>query len=117
MRHADASPKALEQPDTPPVRYSLQENVAGYTTDVFEAPVPAAVLDQCQPVWQETFGHSFDRERHVLEGGCVDYTRDLLYVASIDGEVAGTAVITMGRGVQGGAALGGVRSQAICRCL
>lgn len=109
LRHADASPKALEQPvDTPPIRYDLQENVAGFTTSVFEAPVPARVLDMVQPLWRETFGNSFDRERHVLEGGCVEYTRDLLYVATNGGEVAGTAVITMGRGMQGAAALGGV---------
>jgi GNAT superfamily N-acetyltransferase len=114
LRHRDASPRPLEHHpfELPPIRYSLDASaVGGFTTEVYEAPVPPEVLNPCEALWEATFETSFSKERSVLEGGCVEHTRDLLYVAHVDGELAGTTVITLARGGGGGdarAALGGV---------
>ena len=110
LRHRDASPRPLELPvEIPPVRYSLDASAAGgFTTEVWEAPVSRdAPLDACETLWEVLFGSSFRQERAVLEGSCVDYTRDILYVAYVDSQLAGTTVLTLGRG-SAGALLGGV---------
>ena len=99
LRHRDASPRPLDQAgEIPRVRYSLDASRGGFTTEVWEAPVPHEVLDPCCALWEATFGNSFHQERSVLGGDCVDYTRDILYIAYVDGQVAGTSVITLGRG-------------------
>ena len=109
LRHPDASPQLLAPLEQPPVRYSLETSISGgFTTEVYEAPVPAAVLDEVQPLWQETFGADFAHERRVLAGECSQLTRDLLYVAHVDGALAATTVITMGREGGGAVVLGGV---------
>lgn len=109
LRHRDASPRPLEQPvDVPPVRYSLDAAAAGgFTTEVWEAPVPGETLDACQSLWEDTFGNGFAWERNVLEGGCVENARDVLYIAYVEGHLAGTTVLTLGRG-NTGAMLGGI---------
>ena len=62
----------------------------------------------CLALWSAAFGEPFDEMRAVLAGGTLAHTRDVLYVARVGphGALAGTAVLTMGRGP--GARFGGV---------
>jgi GNAT superfamily N-acetyltransferase len=111
LRNRDASPRPMDQPiEIPRVRYSLDasRSAGGFTTEVWEAPVCSReALASCESLWESLFRSSFREVCTVLQGGCVEHTRDVLYVAYVDGQVAGTTVLTMGRG-NPGALLGGI---------
>ena len=63
----------------------------------FEPPVDALLADELIDFWHTTFETSFEAMRAILAGGESAVNRDVFLVARVDGRLAGTCHLTVGR--------------------
>ena len=115
LRHEDATPAILAPLEHGPVRYELAAGAGGFTTTVLEPPISQAVSIECSNVWQQAFGVPFEagggaQMEELQDGSVRDHLRQVLYLARVDGVLAGTTMVTQGRGP--GAKFGGLGNVA-----
>eukprot|EP01045_Picozoa_sp_COSAG04_P002976 COSAG04_NODE_116_length_25104_cov_94.064907_16_plen_241_part_01 len=88
-----------------PLHYTVPvDERGGFTIEVLQPPLPPPLVDELLELWShaEIFGHAPDDGeggvRAVLSGHEADDNRDVLYVARVDGALAGSTKLCVSTG-------------------